>query len=343
MEKVIVETLEYCRICLRKVPRLVAINKEIQENFLSITQIKLIESPNYSNLICTLCERKLKNAKNFRSELIENETNLRNELENFSVDHQKKEFYQENETNLETTQSFTLEIEKISPYSKIKPKKFKSFLNKKIICEYCSKLVIKNYYQSHIQRLHLGIKNFTCDCCGKSFFKKSSLASHMHLHLNSRPFKCSHDGCEKSFLSSTALGTHIRFHHTTFNEYVCKTCLKGYKQKRLLEEHIRSKHTGQRIFKCSFDGCESAYFSMSAVRKHLKSHEFENVTCEMCGKIYKNLSSLNAHVRLSHSKIEFKCEIEKCEKIFKSKCFLKNHLKSHERIKVKNNWINIQI
>jgi uncharacterized Zn-finger protein len=243
--------------------------------------------------------------------------------------------------------TFTLEIEKVTrppspqpppPRRKYNTKKFKHLKRTgdgKIICEYCEKPIIKTYYQNHIQRLHLNVKNFTCDACGKEFFKKSSLVSHMHLHLNSRPFHCPHEGCPKAFLSSTALGTHVRFHHTSFNEYVCVTCGKGYKQKRLLEEHVRSKHTGERIFKCNFDGCESAYFSMSAVRKHLKSHEVESVTCEMCGKVYKGLSSLKAHVRLSHSKIELFCDFEGCGKKFGSRCFLRNHVKVHERGRVK--------
>lgn len=249
-------------------------------------------------------------------------------MENFTIE---CENISDNEEEIQQVESFTLEIEKVQ----IKPRKCLKNLTTdgKVICEHCSKPVIKNYYQNHIQRLHLRLKNFICDYCSKKFFKKSSLASHIYLHLNTRPFPCPHDGCQKSFLSSTALATHIRFHHTRFNEYCCETCGKSYKQKRLLEEHVRSKHTGERIFKCDYENCESSYFSMSAMRKHLKSHEVECATCDQCGRIFKNLSSLKAHVRLSHSILNFVCEVDKCGKKFGSKCFLRNHMKIHNKMK----------
>lgn len=209
---------------------------------------------------------------------------------------------------------------------KINTKNLKFTADGKVICEHCYKPVEKVYYKHHIQRLHLQVKNFTCDYCDKQFYKRDSLVSHMHIHLQTRPFACSHAECTKAFLSTTALATHFRFHHTNFSQYVCENCGKGYKQKRLLEEHMRSKHTGERVFKCDREKCDAAFFSMSSMRRHWKSHENGEVTCEMCGKKFRSLNALMAHARLVHVEVII-CEIDACGKEFQSKCYLKNHQK----------------
>lgn len=201
----------------------------------------------------------------------------------------------------------------------------------KVICPYCTKAVIKSYIKHHIARLHLSIKNFICDFCNKQFYKRNAIENHMNTHLSTRPFGCS--DCDKNFASRTALSTHIRFHHTTFHKYICEGCGKAYKQKRLLEEHCRSQHTGERIFKCHFENCDSAFFSNGAFLKHQKSHKSppHTETCEMCGgKFFKNLSNLQAHMRLAHSNVVVLCDFPGCNKQFANRCFLENHKKSHE-------------
>lgn len=42
----------------------------------------------------------------------------------------------------------------------------------------------------------LGIRDYTCDQCGKSFIQKGNLDNHMLTHMNYRPYSC--DICGKA-------------------------------------------------------------------------------------------------------------------------------------------------
>lgn len=45
----------------------------------------------------------------------------------------------------------------------------------KVRCTICSKSIIKSYIRKHIHRMHMGMKNFSCDLCGKKFYRQSTI------------------------------------------------------------------------------------------------------------------------------------------------------------------------
>lgn len=196
----------------------------------------------------------------------------------------------------------------------------------KVICTQCSKPVVKIYYRQHIERTHLGIKNFICDQCDKRFYKYSSIESHMNQHLKIQPFTCPHE-CGKQFYNRTSLRTHVKHNHTEEFEFICEKCALRFKERYLLQEHISTKHDGLR-FKCSYPGCISEYYSNNGLKKHIDStHESREEACEICGQIYRTGQQMYQHKRLKHSSMKFGCV--HCGKRFATSALMKTHEKLH--------------
>lgn len=101
-----------------------------------------------------------------------------------------------------------------------------------------------------------------------------------------------------------------------------------------MEIHVRSNHTFERPFKCDIVGCNSAYFCNTNLMTHKKrSHSFEIVTCEVCGKTFNSLINLNEHVRKNHKEGQHICPAEGCGRRFITPYYLNLHAKTHYGIR----------
>ena len=47
-------------------------------------------------------------------------------------------------------------------------------------------------FKDHVVKQHIGVKNFSCDECGKEFYGKNNLRMHMRIHVapENRPHGC---------------------------------------------------------------------------------------------------------------------------------------------------------
>ncbi|KAL9972465.1 hypothetical protein ACROYT_G018771 [Oculina patagonica] len=144
--------------------------------------------------------------------------------------------------------------------------------------------------------------------------------------------------------------------------HVCKECGKSYNKKWRLEEHKRS-HTGERPYKCSFEGCGKSFIRPYHLRRHLLIHTGQSFKCtypgctqtfslkhsvkrhekrshnnpfqcqyEGCHQSFKKSSQLSRHICLIHTKeSRFKCQVEGCDAGFNYLSRLTRHMKKHNK------------
>ena len=72
---------------------------------------------------------------------------------------------------------------------------------------------------------------YNCEECGKSFYKRANLASHLLRHTADKKFRCSVPGCEKMFKRDKSLKHHLATMHTAEGKkpaFLCVFCGKSF-------------------------------------------------------------------------------------------------------------------
>ncbi|KAL3284856.1 hypothetical protein HHI36_018995 [Cryptolaemus montrouzieri] len=100
-------------------------------------------------------------------------------------------------------------------------------------CHICMKMFSAPGFKSHMM-IHLNIKPFKCSVCLKYFRQKQQLKSHMNIHLNLKPYQCQY--CKKHFRQLTNLHVHVRL-HTGETPYKCTYCDKGFSHLSAMKKH----------------------------------------------------------------------------------------------------------
>ena len=130
-----------------------------------------------------------------------------------------------------------------------------------------------------------------CETCGRAFFLRHHLVSHVRLHTGEKPFACSF--CEKRFTASGGLQRHERTHTgdrprlipfltDSIGEkpYECPICSNRFSESGHLSRHIDS-HKGKPLADCTFPQCKGRKFSPYHLSRHLTNeHSGLNPPCE---------------------------------------------------------------
>ena len=259
----------------------------------------------------------------------------------------------------------SISIDEVQVKQEMSHDKESNQVNEKLIeCPICAKLLHRRSLSDHHQQVHENKKNFFCDTCGKGFFRKHQILTHVYSHvakdLREKHFQC--DLCDKSFHIYKSLRLHEKFtHHSGEYLYKCE-CGKAYNNPGSLRQHKRIKHDKKRRYESSqhhCEQCEKSYASTASLKEHIKvyhteggrgnfmcnecgltfdlpkqfsrhllSHQEKTILCEHpgCGRKYVNRNMLLHHQKHVHNTRQFVCSVESCKKAFPTNSKVLRHI-----------------
>ncbi|KAF6778409.1 hypothetical protein AHF37_02197 [Paragonimus kellicotti] len=149
---------------------------------------------------------------------------------------------------------------------------------------------------------------FVCEVCRAVYSSRSSLQSHMKKHTNHVVKRHQCDQCPYSTQYGKNLFKHIESMHATdkSNQYRCEGCCRCFPTETMLRDH-----------ECLVAQC-NAY------------------RCNECGRVFKTKLRLKYHADIHNPRKPYVCDVEGCDRAFRTPKYLKNHRDEFHRMQPKN-------
>ncbi|XP_035902327.1 LOW QUALITY PROTEIN: histone H4 transcription factor [Anopheles stephensi] len=170
-----------------------------------------------------------------------------------------------------------------------------------IACFTCGTKFWKRIHFAHhvIRQLEMSQRTHECSICGKLYATKSMLNAHVDTH--NKQHECML--CPLKFTSKCSLSSHMLRMHMKQRNFKCGQCEYAAFSNRELVKHMGT-HDRTKLFRCEEFGCNVAYRSEQAIKKHIAWHYNLPPTlfgCHLCtDKTYKNAHHLSKHLRSVH-------------------------------------------
>ncbi|VDP32849.1 unnamed protein product [Echinostoma caproni] len=151
-------------------------------------------------------------------------------------------------------------------------------------------------------------QEFICEVCNAVYANRSSLRSHMKKHIN-----------------------HVAKRHQ------CDQCPYSTQYGKNLLKHIESMHGKGQTDQVQCEGCARLF----PTEDHLRNHECASVQynayrCEECGRVFKTKLRLKYHADIHNPRKPYVCDVEGCDRAFRTPKYLKNHRDEFHRMQPKN-------
>ncbi|KAJ8403819.1 hypothetical protein AAFF_G00346870 [Aldrovandia affinis] len=210
-------------------------------------------------------------------------------------------------------------------------------------CPVCGKVFsCRSNMNKHL--LTHGDKKYTCEICGRKFFRVDVLRDHIHVHF--KDIALMHEQRREDFIRKIGISMddsdldteeENADDHPEPHRYSCKKCQVTFAKGRDYMKHIMNLHK-ERGYNCII--CNRRFALKATYNAHLVIHreQLPDSTvqryihpCEICGRIFNSIGSLERH-RIIHTGVKTHA-CDQCGKTFARKDMLKEHLKVHESVR----------
>uniref|UniRef100_A0A8C4ZEC1 PR/SET domain 15 n=1 Tax=Gadus morhua TaxID=8049 RepID=A0A8C4ZEC1_GADMO len=209
-------------------------------------------------------------------------------------------------------------------------------------CPVCGKVFsCRSNMNKHL--LTHGDKKYTCEICGRKFFRVDVLRDHIHVHFKDIALMDEQE--RQGFIKKIGISADDSDdsdededddepeHH----KYNCKKCQLSFAKGRDYLKHIMEQHK-ERGYGCAI--CNRRFALKATYNAHLVIHREQLPDpavqkyihpCEICGRIFNSIGNLERH-KIIHTGVKSHA-CNQCSKSFARKDMLKEHLRVHDDIR----------
>uniref|UniRef100_A0A3B4CSS7 PR/SET domain 15 n=1 Tax=Pygocentrus nattereri TaxID=42514 RepID=A0A3B4CSS7_PYGNA len=210
-------------------------------------------------------------------------------------------------------------------------------------CPICGKVFsCRSNMNKHL--LTHGDKKYTCEICGRKFFRVDVLRDHIHVHFKDIALMDEQE--RENFIKKIGISMEDSEENSDeedekddpeHHKYSCKKCQVTFAKGRDYLKHIMEMHK-ERGYGCVI--CNRRFALKATYNAHLVIHREQLPDpavqryihpCEMCGRIFNSIGNLERH-KIIHTGVKSH-SCEQCGKSFARKDMLKEHLRVHDNIR----------
>uniref|UniRef100_A0A4W4F012 PR/SET domain 15 n=1 Tax=Electrophorus electricus TaxID=8005 RepID=A0A4W4F012_ELEEL len=210
-------------------------------------------------------------------------------------------------------------------------------------CPICGKVFsCRSNMNKHL--LTHGDKKYTCEICGRKFFRVDVLRDHIHVHFKDIALMGEQE--RENFIRKIGISMEDSEDNSDEEEekdepehhkYSCKKCQVTFAKGRDYLRHIMDMHK-ERGYGCVI--CNRRFALKATYNAHLVIHREQLPDpavqryihpCEMCGRIFNSIGNLERH-KIIHTGVKSH-SCDQCGKSFARKDMLKEHLRVHDNIR----------